>query len=144
MEDRGCYLCQKIFFVGLNLSLTIIGVYFVVSGAMSRPVTSVGASLAMVGAVGSAIGALGFISACFESYKMLFSYGVVVLAAAGVQTFFFMRIASYVSKGKHSLSNEDITIGFLSTLVTIEVASVALALRMALIIRRERMYYDRY
>lgn len=159
MEDRRLYFCQKVTFITLNIVVTTIGIYFVVSGNFHDRFES---GLALIGMIASTCGellirwsrltdrftnrtsgAFGFLSGCFESYKMLFTYATIFVIGFVIELYVIVANGLLITFQK--LDRElQVKLGFMVVIIGLQFALELIALRTAFVIRKERMYYDRY
>ncbi|KAI1286202.1 hypothetical protein HDE_11081 [Halotydeus destructor] len=141
-----CYSCQRHAFVALNILATALGFYFFISGCTESATGSshdMATSLAMVGVIGASIGAFGFFAACFEAHRMLFIYAAILSFGFSVEVYFFVQMKLLMEKGVE-MPQHEVNMTFLALLSTIELVLAILSITMAVAIKRERMYYDRY
>lgn len=146
MADRYCFVCLKCLFVSLNLALSAVGLYLFMTGVQQNVASldeHMHSVVAMIGIVTSLVGGFGFMAACFESHNMLFWYCSGLIVAFGLEVYAFLKMNNQVREGLN-MPDEKVMKYFLANVASIELALILISLRMGLVIRKERMYYDRY
>lgn len=183
MESRRCFVCSKFLLLAFNLILAGIGLYFFISAADHGKVKDAELQMVftMVGVMGAALGAFGFLGACFESFCMLILYALAIGLALALEVYAifkmwnlydiketfdtfgnfgnFTRFFGNTGNFSHDSGNFgdemetsgsgdvipiSISNGCLYTMIGTEIVLIAIAIKMAMDIRREKMYYDRY